>query len=37
MAGCVFVPLEFTLHLNYFLHENPEKRQHAIAISLCLK
>ena len=21
MVGCAFVPLQFTLHLNYFLHE----------------
>ena len=29
--GCASVPLQ--LSLNYFLHEIPEKRQHALTIS----
>ena len=33
MAGCVFVPLQFTLHLSYFLDEISEKKPHAITIS----
>ena len=29
MVGCAFVPLQFTLHVNYFLREITEKRPHA--------
>ena len=29
MVGCAFVPLQFTLHVNYLLREITEKRPHA--------
>ena len=37
MVGCTLVPLQFTLHLNYSLHEIHQKKPHTITISLEMK